>query len=268
LLEANHGHGHDHDHDHDHDHGHHRHAEESRRIDTGHGIVALEVFENGLPPRWRLRTVSGHAWRHADVTVVTERLGQERQAFAFVDRGDYLESVDEIPEPHEFTARLSLGHGGHTHDYELYFAEHVHGHPEGAPTGLKVGHEGDFMDAHERAHAADITRRFGGRNVTNSQILLFGLTGGLIPCPAAITVLLLCLQLKQITLGVMLVLFFSVGLALTMVSAGVLASLSVKHISTRWSGFSTFARRAPYASGGLMLVIAFYMGVSGWVSLS
>ncbi len=92
--------------------------------------------------------------------------------------------------------------------------------------------------------------------MTTGQILLFGLTGGLIPCPAAITVLLLCLQLKQITLGVILVLFFSVGLAVTMVSAGVLASLSVKHISKRWSGFSRFARRAPYASGGLMVIIA------------
>src|SRR5258706_52197 len=82
------------------------------------------------------------------------------------------------------TARLSLGHGGHTHDYELDFAEHGHGHPDESSTGLKVGHDGAYMDAHERAHAADITRRFGGRNVTTGQILLFGLTGGLIPCPA------------------------------------------------------------------------------------
>lgn len=42
---------------------------------------------------------------------------------------------------------------------------------------------------------------FDGREVTNWQILLFGLTGGLIPCPAAITVLLICIQLKALTLG-------------------------------------------------------------------
>jgi hypothetical protein len=45
-------------------------------------------------------------------------------------------------------------------------------------------------------------------------------------------------------------------------------ALSVKHISKRWSGFSAFARRAPYASGGLMVVIALYMGISGWIGLS
>lgn len=262
VLEANHGH------DHSHDHGHHHHGDEIRRIDTGHGVVALEVFEDGVPPRWRLRSERGPAWQDGEVMVVTERPDNARQAFSFVDRGDYLESIEEIPEPHAFTARLSLGHGGHTHDYELHFAEHDHGHGDETAAGLKVGQDGAFMDAHERAHADDITRRFGGRNVTTSQILLFGLTGGLIPCPAAITVLLLCLQLKQITLGVILVLFFSVGLAVTMVSAGVLASLSVKHIGKRWSGFSTFARRAPYASGGLMVVIALYMGISGWIGLS
>ena len=53
-----------------------------------------------------------------------------------------------------------------------------------------------------------------------------------------------------------------------MLRAGVIASLSVTHIQKRWSGFSTLARRAPYASGALMLLIALYMGVSGWISLT
>ena len=57
----------------------------------------------------------------SDVTVVTERPDGARQGFTFVDRGGYLESVDEISEPHEFMARISLGHGGHTHDYDLSF---------------------------------------------------------------------------------------------------------------------------------------------------
>jgi nickel/cobalt exporter len=93
---------------------------------------------------------------------------------------------------------------------------------------------------------------------------MFGLTGGLIPCPAAITVLLLCIQLTQLSLGVVLVLCFSIGLALTMVSAGVLAALSVKHVASRWSGFSAFARRAPYASGALIILVGLYMGIEGW----
>ncbi len=205
----------------------------------------------------------------ADVVVVTERPDNTRQAFAFADRGDFLESVEEIPEPHEFVARLSLGHGDHTHDYEIAFVEHGHAHDptRGQTHGLGVV-EGDYMDAHERAHADDIARRFRDREVTTGQIIAFGLTGGLIPCPAAITVLILCLQLKKLALGVTLVASFSVGLAVTMVSAGVIAALSLRQVQKRWSGFSAFARRAPYASGALMLLVAAYMGVSGWMGLA
>ena len=99
--------------------------------------------------------------------------------------------------------------------------------------------------------------------MTTAQIVVFGLTGGLIPCPASITVLLLCLQLKQFALGATLVLCFSIGLALTMVSSGVLAALSVKHMSTRWRGFGDFARRAPYISGALILVVGGFVGYQG-----
>ncbi len=103
---------------------------------------------------------------------------------------------------------------------------------------------GEEDDAHARAHAADIRKRFAGRNATMPQIILFGLTGGLIPCPAAITVLLLCIQLKQFSLGFLLVLCFGIGLAITMVSAGVAAALSLRHVERHWSGFSRFAHRA------------------------
>jgi nickel/cobalt exporter len=103
--------------------------------------------------------------------------------------------------------------------------------------------------------------------VTTPQIVLFGLTGGLIPCPAAITVLLLCIQLKQFSLGFVLVLCFGIGLAITMVSAGVAAALSLGHVERHWSGFSRFAHRAPYVSAALIVLVGVYTGWSGWHEL-
>jgi len=126
---------------------------------------------------------------------------------------------------------------------------------------------GEHQDAHERAHADDIRRRFAGREVSNAQIALFGLTGGLVPCPGAITVLVLCLQLQKFVLGATVVLAFSVGLALTMVASGVLAALSVRHVSRRFAGFGELVRRAPYVSGAVILLIGVYLGVSGWLHL-
>lgn len=133
--------------------------------------------------------------------------------------------------------------------------------------GLDLTVDG-YQDAHERAHADDIQRRFANRKVTTWQIVVFGLTGGLIPCPAAITVLLLCLQLKEFTVGFALVLCFSIGLAITLVTVGAVAALSVKHVSKRWSWFSTFARRAPYVSSLLIIAVGVYVGVNGWIGLS
>ncbi len=58
-----------------------------------------------------------------------------------------------------------------------------------------------------------------------------------------------------------------IGLALTMVSAGVIAALSIRHIEKRWSGFSRFARNAPYASVVLILMVGLYTGWMGWSSI-
>jgi nickel/cobalt exporter len=125
-----------------------------------------------------------------------------------------------------------------------------------------------FADEHERAHAEDINRRFAHRQVTTGQIILFGLTGGLIPCPAAITVLLLCLQLGKFSLGVALVLCFSIGLAATMVLVGAAAALGVRHVSARWSGLDAFAARAPYLSSAIISLVGLYTLYLGFAALA
>ena len=242
------------EHDHEHSHGSDEH-----HIDTGHGVIALELFEDGVPPRFRIRCETGELFPAPRVTIETDRPDGSRQAYAMSNKGVYLESIEEIPEPHEFTAHVRLAHGGHSHSFPVEFAEHDHDHSH-----MNLG---DEDDAHARAHAADIRRRFQGQSVTTAQIVMFGLTGGLIPCPAAITVLLLCIQLKQLSLGFLLVLCFSIGLAATMVTAGVIAALSVRHVEKRWSGFSAFARRAPYVSAALIICVGLYMAWSGWLTL-
>lgn len=160
--------------------------------------------------------------------------------------------------------RAAHDHHHHGHDHHHHRDHHHHAH---ATPGLDVSSAG-LEDAHQRQHAEDIKRRFATGpattgHVTTGQIIVFGLTGGLIPCPAAITVLLLCLQLQHFTLGVALVLCFSIGLALTLVATGAIAALGIHHVGRRWSGFSTLIRRAPYISSGLIFLIALYVGWDG-----
>ena len=198
------------------------------------------------------------------------RTSQDKAA-CFHDHGDGGHSHDHHHDHgHDEHAHDDHDHHGHDH--------HGHDHAPGAACGHDHGHahahaaapaaqlvDTTGMDAHARGHADDIQRRFAGREVTTGQIIMFGLTGGLIPCPASITVLLLCLQLKRIALGATLVLGFSIGLALTMVASGVIAAIGVKHLSKRMSGgrFSELAAKAPYFSGGLILIVGLYVGYQG-----
>jgi cation diffusion facilitator family transporter len=125
LSGGAHHHGHSHGHDHGHAHGvhddHHGHAE-SHEIETPSGTVRLEVFEDSVPPRFRLRAQSGQALAAQTATVETVRPDGARQMFIMRDQGGYLESVAEIPEPHAFTANVKIGQD----TYSVAFEEHDH----------------------------------------------------------------------------------------------------------------------------------------------
>ncbi|MBW5406052.1 nickel/cobalt efflux transporter [Morganella morganii] len=147
-------------------------------------------------------------------------------------------------------------HSDHHHHSHDHGHEHEHNH-----------HDDAYQDAHAKAHAHEIKTRFTGGKATNSQVLLFGLTGGLIPCPAAITVLLICLQLKAFTLGATMVLSFSIGLALTLVTVGVVTAVGLRQVSRRWQGLGDIAKKAPYFSAALIALVGFYMAIHGYMGL-
>lgn len=140
---------------------------------------------------------------------------------------------------------------------EVHHHEHDHTHEHDALEGVEFG------DAHERAHAIEIQKQLVNQRVTTWQIILFGLTGGLLPCPSALAVLLVCLQLKKVTLGFTLVMGFSIGLAITLVTVGTIAAVSVKHASKRFKRFGEFARKVPYASSAVLILIGLMVSVQG-----
>jgi cation diffusion facilitator family transporter len=114
-------------HDHSHGHAHNRaghHHDASKPIAYAGGVADLEVFEDGAPPRFRLRAVTAPALIAQDVSIETVRADGLRQLFHMEDRDSYLESAEEIPEPHAFTAYVRIG--GRT--YSAVFEEHEHAH--------------------------------------------------------------------------------------------------------------------------------------------
>ena len=143
--------------------------------------------------------------------------------------------------------QLAHAHGDHGHHHHHDDRDHHHHHDE---------LEGD---AHARAHAAEIEARLADGRTGTWQTILFGLSGGLIPCPAAITVFLLCVQLGQFALGITLVSAFSLGLAITLVLIGVVAALGIGVMSKRAGRYEWLMNAAPYLSALLIACIGLLM---------
>lgn len=111
------------DHHHGFGHAHAHGGDEDHRIATSNGDVILGIFEKDHPPVFRLRAADGPI-PPADVSIETVRPDGTRQVFAMEERDGYLQSPNEIPEPHAFAAYLHLA----GQSYPVTFEEHAHGH--------------------------------------------------------------------------------------------------------------------------------------------
>lgn len=160
--------------------------------------------------------------------------------------------ADHHPQEHGY------GHNhGHSHDHHPQEHGHSHNH----------GHV--YQDPHAAAHARQIEQQFSGGQTTWGQTITFGLTGGLLPCTAAVTVLILCLNLQRFWYGMGLVAGFSLGLAVTLVAVGVVAALGLGALRRRSAVVDRLFSRAPYVSAGLVALLGLAMAGSGaWFLLA
>jgi cation diffusion facilitator family transporter len=123
--------GDDHHHGHHHAHGDsddHSHVD-TQEVDTRFGTASVEIAEAEGPARFRLRIgqLDAEIARALPALIETHRSDGQQGRFALTWRGDYFESDQAIPEPHEFVARLTLGAESDATTHELAFEE-AHDH--------------------------------------------------------------------------------------------------------------------------------------------
>ncbi|MEZ0386041.1 MAG: nickel/cobalt efflux protein RcnA, partial [Verrucomicrobium sp.] len=132
-------------------------------IATGHELLEISVFEEGAPPRFRLYAYDEKRGPRnpakEGVRLRTIRPDGALQTFNLTPKGDYLESIDEIPEPHEFKVECIVEHNGHSHLYVTSFTEHSHDHGNGH--AHSHGHSHDNHDHQEKGHNHGITSPIG-----------------------------------------------------------------------------------------------------------
>lgn len=161
--------------------------------------------------------------------------------------------------------RLS-GHGGHRHVH-LFGGGHHHHHPGDGHShdhDHSGGHDHRHDDGHDHGHShGDGAVRFGKWN-----LLMLGISGGLVPCPAAIATLLAAIAAGRIAQGLTMAIFFSLGLGLVMMTIGVVLS-KAGSLTARLGSNQEFSRRMGILSAlvitGLGL-LTLYHSVMGLLS--
>lgn len=93
------------------------------------------------------------------------------------------------------------------------------------------------------------------------NLIALGISGGLVPCPAALVLLLSCISIGRPGLGLLLLVSFSIGLALVLMAIGMMVLVVKKSVpkSSKPSHAAAWARYAPVLSAALIFAIGIYM---------
>ncbi len=97
-------------------------------------------------------------------------------------------------------------------------------------------------------------------------LVALGVTGGIVPCPAAVVVLLSALSLNRVGFGLLLIVAFSVGLAAVLITIGVLM-VYARRVMARFSADGPLIRRwLPLASSAVITIVGVIITVQSLVA--
>jgi len=142
------------------------------------------------------------------------------------------------------------GHG-HSHDHE-----HAHGHSS-------HDHEQDHarpVPAPEHGHDSPKAREDAGHShagrpkTGRGSLLSLGISGGLVPCPEAMVVLLISITMNRLLFGIIILAAFSLGLAAILIAIGVAMVLAGPALN-RFSKEGAFLRALPVGSAALVTLL-------------
>jgi ABC-type nickel/cobalt efflux system permease component RcnA len=122
-------------------------------------------------------------------------------------------------------ARLASEEDSHSHEQDHSHAGHVH--PLHHPAHHSHSHDGHPHPHPHPPEHSHLPPGADGSPVTWRSLLALGISGGLLPCPSALVVLLSAIALDRAMFGLLLVLAFSLGLA------GVLTGIGLALVYTR-----------------------------------
>jgi nickel/cobalt transporter (NicO) family protein len=149
-----------------------------------------------------------------------------------------------------FRHELAHAHGHHHHHHH----DHDHHH-----------HDHDHDHHHEHGHS-----HVPQGDITFGSLMALGASGGLVPCPAAMVLLLSAIAIGRIGLGLVLLSAFSLGLAGVLMAIGMLVIYAKNWLpESAKGGTHPLLRFAPVASALVILCVGMLMTAASlrWIPL-
>lgn len=134
-------------------------------------------------------------------------------------------------------------HHDHRHDHD-----HHHHHD----------HDHHHHDHHGHSH---VVEGKDGQPPGYGSIAWLGVSGGIVPCPAALIVLLLAIKFGRLAMGLWLIVAFSLGLAAVLVALGIAVVRASGEIRKRMGERSPYLMALPVASSVLITILGFWVVV-------
>jgi len=184
--------------------------------------------------------------------------------------------ADHHRGPHHDLHRHDDGHGhGHDHHHG-HDQQHGHDHQQWHASGPIHRHtwwgghvhEHSRDEAHVHAHAhthRDVNHARPGA-ISLKSLCALGVTGGIVPCPAALVVLLGALAIHRVAFGLFLIVAFSAGLAAVLIGFG-LAMVYARRFMSRFAAHGPLTERwLPLASSGVITVVGLTIALQSLAS--
>ena len=121
----------------------------------------------------------------------------------------------------------------------------AHGHPS---------HSHHHGDGHHHDHPHTLGVESHASPPGKGTLLSLGISGGLVPCPEALVVLMMSISLRRLGLGLLLLVSFSFGLAAVLIGIGC-AMVAAQPIVSRFAGERRWLRVLPAVSAGVVTVL-------------
>jgi nickel/cobalt exporter len=208
-------------------------------LGPGHGKAIVAGYLVGT------RGTARHAFLLGLIVTVTHTIGVFALGLATLALSQLLLPEDLYPWLNLVSALLVLAVGVAVVRWRLRDLLHARAHARGGPHS----HHHHHHHEHDHEHAP-----VGGLR----SLIGAGVSGGIVPCPTALVVLLAAVSLQRIGYGLVLIVAFSVGLAATVTGIGLIA-VSAKRLFARAGFDGRLVRTLPAVSAAVVLALGLLM---------